>query len=117
MKKVLLYISAALLPVYAHAGGAYFTEIKFMINSIHDILNMLIALITAVAIVVFFWGLAMFIRTGAGSKDHTEGRNLMVWGVIALFVMASVYSIVNFIATETGVDSYDARPSVISVPG
>lgn len=50
------------------------------------------------AVVAFFFGVAKFIwglRTGV-EKAITDGKQFMLWGLIALFVMFSVYGIIKF---------------------
>ncbi len=43
--------------------------------------------------VVFLWGLVKYMYS-LGEKEKVEGRWLMVWGVVALFVMGSVWGLV-----------------------
>ena len=58
------------------------------------------------AIVFFFWGLAKYILLNAGDEEKKkEGRNIMIWGVIALFIMVSIWGIVSVLADTFGVDS------------
>jgi len=47
---------------------------------------------------IFFWGLAKFIFRVGGDENAVEtGRRLMIWGVIALFVMMAIWGITSFI--------------------
>ena len=51
------------------------------------------------AVVAFMFGIAQFIwgmREGV-EKNITNGKQFMIWGIIALFVMFSVYGIINLI--------------------
>lgn len=60
------------------------------------ILSPLIPLTIAVALVLFFWGLVKYIGSSAGSSK-SEGRSLIWWGVITLFIMISVWGLVTII--------------------
>jgi hypothetical protein len=68
------------------------------------ILSVLIPLAFALCLFYFFWGVSKYIRAGAGSeKAAEEGKNVMVWGIVGLFVVFSVWGIIRFIRTELGV--------------
>lgn len=70
-----------------------------MIRAFGDLLNPLIRIVVAIALLVFFWGLVKFIfRVGGDENAVADGRRLMIWGVVALFVMVSIWGIINFIA-------------------
>ena len=55
-------------------------------------------IVAAIALLAFFWGLVKFIA-GAGNEDkRTEGKQVMLWGIISLFVLfvsisVTIYSI------------------------
>lgn len=66
------------------------------------IINPILVLLVAVAILVFFKGLVVFMSKSGDSKSHADGRNLMVWGLIAIFVMVSVFGIIRFAYNDFG---------------
>ncbi len=73
------------------------TNIKGLIVAVGSLINPLIAILVGLALLAFFWGLAKFIlRAGGDEKAIEEGKKLMIWGLIALFVMVSVWGIINF---------------------
>jgi hypothetical protein len=44
---------------------------------------------------------AKYIRSGAGGeKSAEEGKSIMVWGVVGLFVAFSIWGIIRFIQSE-----------------
>ena len=78
-----------------------------MITSFRDIiagagvlLKLLIPLTAAVALLYFFWGLAQFILVSGDEKLKTQGRSKMTWGVVALFVMTSIWGIIGFLQKD-----------------
>lgn len=84
------------------------------INSIQDLLqaslntfNLLIGITFSFAVVVFFWGLAKFILNSGDEKAQTDGRRLMIWGVVALFIMSSIWGIITFLRSAFGVVDVD----------
>lgn len=65
------------------------------------ITGILIPLAFALALFYFFWGVAKYIRSDAGGeKAAEEGKRVMVWGIVALFIATSIWGIVSFIKKE-----------------
>ncbi len=68
-----------------------------LINALGGLINTSIAVVIALALLGFFWGLAKFIfRVGGDEKAVDDGKRIMKWGLVALFVMVSVWGIVRF---------------------
>lgn len=83
--------------------AAPFNGIKDMLNSIKDIIKLALPLAFSLAVLFFFWGIAKYILKAGDSKAREEGKNIMLWGVIALFVLVSVWGIVGFIQENLGI--------------
>jgi len=64
-------------------------------------------------VLFFIWGLAFYILSAADEEKKKEGRNIMVWGVVALFVMVSVWGLVNLLQNTLEIKSDSAPP----IPG
>lgn len=75
---------------------------KELVNLIIGIINPLLYLLVGVALLVFFKGLIAFIAQAGDTKSHKEGRDLMVWGTVALFVMVSLFGILRFFYSDLG---------------
>jgi succinate dehydrogenase/fumarate reductase cytochrome b subunit len=72
-------------------------------------------LLLASAVVAFFYGIVEYIwgqREGKSDKV-TNGRQFMLWGLIALFVMFSVYGIIKF---GQGIFFKDIDVNKITIP-
>lgn len=82
--------------------------IKFIIGYI----QLIIPVVAALALFAFIKGLVSFIFNAGDTKSHAEGRNLMVWGVIALFIMVSVYGIIYIFYA----DIFDAFNHPFGIP-
>jgi hypothetical protein len=97
MKKYikLLILVLALLPATA---SAQLTGLGELITATGGLVNPLIAVLVGVALLVFFWGLVKFVFRlgGDGEKAVDDGKRVMKWGLIALFVMVSVWGIIEF---------------------
>ena len=88
-------------------------NINTLVTSLGNIVELLIPIAFAVALLFFFWGLAQYILAAGSDEAKAQGKNMMIWGVIALFVMASVWGIVAFIGQALGIQ----QGTDITVPG
>lgn len=75
-------------------------SLQELIAKSKGLVNLSIKLLVGVALLTFFWGLVRFIFKVGGDEKVEEGRNLMVWGLVALFVMVSVWGIISFLQGE-----------------
>lgn len=93
----------ALMPVVAFAQtGPVSTNVKSLFNTFGDLANMSIGILVTLALAAFFWGLVTYIfKLGSGKGE--EGKNLMIYGIIALFIMVSIWGIINFAGQFLGV--------------
>ena len=97
-----LAAGALLLPVFASAQTLLNT-----LALVNTFLNALIGLFITLAIVVFFWGLIQYL-TSVGSEDSAKkGIKTMLWGVIAIFVMVSIWGIIRLLQSTFRVTSTD----------
>lgn len=108
------YFALALfaLPVVASAQQAL-QPIRNLVVALGSILNITIPVLIAAAIVVFFWGLVQYIRTSG--EGHDAGRNTMIAGLVSLFIMVSVWGLVNLAQGALGV-SGNASVQIPQVP-
>lgn len=64
-----------------------------------------IPLLIALAVIVFIWGVLKFIMNAEDSTKREEGRNFIIWGLVGLFVMVSIWGIVNILNSTFGVSN------------
>jgi hypothetical protein len=107
MKKV---IYGVLFSLPAFAFAADFTPLYDMLAFIGVAIKSLIPIVFGLALVYFFWGLAMYIRAAGDPKKANEGKSIMVYGVIAIAVMISVYGIVAFLQDIFGITQNGSLP-------
>ncbi len=98
----ILPIGVIILILYPQNSYAAFTGIKEIIDDVGEIISTLTIIAAAAALLVFFFGLVKFILKSG--QEKAEGKGIMVWGLIALFVMISVWGIIGFFQDEFGID-------------
>jgi len=96
------------------------TGITDLIDAAFNIVkNILIPLAFSLALLYFFWGVAKYIRTGSGSeKAAEEGKKIMIWGIVGLFIAFSIWGIITFIQSELGIppiQNVNKKPVIESV--
>ena len=80
------------------------TEIP-LLNSIKtNILNPLIGLMFAVALLVFLYGVFELIRGQASEDARAKGAQHVLWGVVGMAIMVSVYGIIHLICGTFGIN-------------
>lgn len=77
--------------------GDFFKYITCLINSA------IIPLIFALATLMFIWGVVQFFIIGANEEAKREqGKQFIIWGVIALTVMISIWGLVEIVGGTFG---------------
>ncbi len=111
MKKI--FISSFLLIVPVFVSAQDLSRIRSLVVSVGDIVGIAAPVAFALALLFFFWGLARFVLVAGDSTSKEQGKNIMIWGVTALFVSASVWGLVRFLQENLGI----TNNSNISIPG
>ena len=80
------------------------------ISTISKIINGLIPIVLAIAVLIFFWGLAKYLLSAGDSTERVKGINVMIMGIIAIFVMVSIWGIIRILQETFKVDQ--AKPII-----
>lgn len=99
MKKfIILALAAAPSLAFAQDLG----NLERLLRSVGRLVDIALPIVVALALLAFFYGLAKSIFGGPDGK--AEAQHLMIWGVVALFVMVSIWGLVRFIGNAFGVE-------------
>ena len=102
MNKIKYY--TLLLLLVPAISFAEFDGIRGLLLGILSLMKILVPVVFSVALLYFFLGVSQFILKDAGNdKTREEGKKKMLWGIIALFVMVSIYGILQFIGGAVGI--------------
>lgn len=114
MKKFLAG-SFAFLPALALAQNI--TNVQNGIQSVSAIIANLIPLIIAIAVLLFLIGVLRFVTAGGDEEQRASARNMIIFGIIALFVMTAVWGFVQILgSTIFGDRNVSQPPSVPQIP-
>ncbi|MFA6338726.1 MAG: hypothetical protein WCW87_01565 [Candidatus Paceibacterota bacterium] len=76
------------------------------------IINPIIYLLFSVAIVVFLWGVLQYFLQSDSEDAKTQASQHMLYGIIGIFIMISVFGITRLIMNTLSVPE-DQRPQTI----
>lgn len=107
MKKTALFTAA----LFALPFIAFAKNLNDLIVDAGQILNNLIPVLIAAAVVVFFWGLVRYILSPG--EGHATGRTTMIAGLLALFVMVSVWGIIKLAQNTLGINGDNNNGSIV----
>jgi hypothetical protein len=71
-------------------SGATFSSI---VQDLVGLINLMVGVLAPLALVVFFYGLAKYVYNVGDSHGHKEARETILWSLVALFVLFSVWGI------------------------
>jgi len=66
------------------------------------IINPLIILLFALAVVYFLYGLVQYLLNPDSEEIRKTSKSRMLWGIIGMFIMISVFGIMTLILTTLG---------------
>ena len=75
----------------------------FLYKVNNAIVNPLIYLMMAVALVSFLWGVVQYVNKGDSEDSRAEGSRHMLWGIVGLFIMFGVFGIIHIILNTFGI--------------
>ncbi len=97
MKKFIVS-ALAFTPMFVFAQGNL-NNVEVLLNGLKRLVGIATPMVLGIALLGFFWGLAMYIFNSADEDKRKEGKHIMLWGIIALFVMTAIWGLVGFLGT------------------
>lgn len=104
MKKLIAFGSASglmLTPFLALAQTG--SQIYGILNIVRNILNIVVPILITLGIIYFIAGVIKYV-TAKDEDAQKEGRTMIISGIIGLFVIVSIWGLIRFLGTATGVD-------------
>ena len=103
MKKILATASTALFPLFALAQGYSPSQgIMGLFTFAGVILNRAVPLLISLAVVWFIWYVFRYLIASEDEEKRSAAKKGMVWGIIAIFVMVSIWGLVAILQATFG---------------
>ena len=94
---------------------AQVTDVQSGFSLISDIIrNYIVPLIIGLAVLYFLWGVLQYVLAGGDEEKRKLGRDHMIYGVIAIFVMISIWGLVGVLRNTTGLTTNVPPPLPIT---
>jgi len=74
-----------------------------LVASLLTILDSVAFIFAGLALLIFFWGLALFTLRSGNANEYTRGRTLMLWGTVGIFIIFSVWGLAGFLGSMFGI--------------
>lgn len=110
MKKFLALIAPALfaVPMVAAAQAPDLGYFEALVQQIGSFIDLAIPVLIGLAVLAILFGLMRYAFAAGNEEAQAEGKRIMVWGVIILFVMVSIWGLVNLLQSVSGVENTQA---------
>ena len=94
------------------AGYAQLTQTTALIRQGIKALNVLLVAVFVLALVVFAWGVVKYLTAAGDAAKLKLARPFLWWGIIGLFVLASVWGLIKFIADELTITNPETQGTI-----
>jgi len=91
--------------------AVFAADVENGLTKLGDLINQATPIVVALALLAFFWGLVTYIFQSGDAEKRKKGLSIMIWGIIALFIMLSVFGIINALQ-----DTLDVGSGTVTTP-
>ena len=116
-RKILAFVVAGLVPSVSFAAVAITTSVSGgvygLLKWFGDMLILVVPLIISLAVVYFIWQVFRYAIAG-NEEDKAKAKTHMIWGIVGIFVMVSVWGLVGILTSTFGTAGQSAMtgPSI-----
>ncbi len=79
-------------------------NVNTLVADFGAIVDLALPIVGSIALLALFWGIAMYIFASGDENKKDKAKHLMIWSVVALFVMVSIWGITTWIGDQLGID-------------
>lgn len=115
--QIFTYTGALLAPVYVFAATEDASTIEGILVQVGNILNLIIPILISLAVIYFLWGVGRYV-IAKGPEDKNKARDTMIYGILGMFVIFSIWGIVALLAVSLfGAGTETPAPNPPGIPG
>lgn len=115
MKKI-IYSALAFAPALALAQTPNTAGLTAIVTFIANTVRTLIPVAFGLAVLYFFYGIAKYVSSAGDPKKADEGKSIMIYGVIAIAVMASIWGLVGWLQNLFGANIAPVTQPLGTIP-
>lgn len=110
-------------PLSVHAQGERLASntlgsltIAGLLQKLKGILNAVIPFIIGLTVLVIIWGIFTYVTEAANEEKRTEAKQFILYGIIGLFCMLSIWGLVNILVGTFGLTNKIEPGQIPTVP-
>lgn len=117
MKKFIATAATFLAPVAALAQVNFQSSPTALniVGRIQTIFNYIIPLLITLGVIYFIWGVISYVLSKS-EEAKKEGRDRMIYGIIGLFVIISIWGLVGLLANTFGINQQGGQLTPSQLP-
>ena len=105
------------LPGDIDTGDKKVTTFTGLLGRLNSLINALIPFIVGLAVFVIIWGIFVYVAQAGDEEKRVQARKFIVWGVIGVFFMLSVWGLVNILVNSINLEKTINTSDIPRVPG
>lgn len=92
------------------------TSFKVLMSCATDTLNRVVPIIFALALLAILWGLAKTLKSSDAEAERTKGKNIAIYGILALTLMVCTWGVVNYVRNLIDLDMGRPQEPPMNLP-
>ncbi len=111
--------ASAVGTLYAFPLLAFATDtqdIGWFLGKISGLLDSVVPFIVGLAVFVIIWGIFTYITQASNEEKREEAKKYILWGVVGVFMMLSVWGFVNILLNTFSLDNQIDSDTIPKVP-
>jgi uncharacterized membrane protein len=99
MLKQSLQLSIILLTAF-YPQVSFGQDFKTAVGGLRDFIMNIVPILTSLAILVFFWGVAEYVFASDDKQAIEDSKKRIIWGIVGLFTIVTIWGIVQFLGVS-----------------
>lgn len=108
-----LGVGGSLIPFVVIAQDV-FGDVEENLGAFGDLVDLAIPIMFTLVILFFFWNVFWYVKDPDG-EEKAARKTRILWGLLGLFVIASIWGIVSIIQNALGVDDDTIAPNITTI--
>ncbi len=90
-------------PLMVSAAGVA-SNVESLLQFVQKTIGMLIPIVIGIAVLTFLWGIVKYV-VAKDEDSQKEARSIILYGTVVLFVMVSIWGLVNLLDDTLGLSN------------
>ena len=102
---------------FGQSTGPNLGNIETLMRSIARLIDLALPMVVALALLAFFWSLMRFIFAAHDEDKRKDAKSMMIYSIVALFVMVAIWGLVGFLGQAIGIQPGQNSGNIPRVQG